>query len=138
MQPAKRAGIVAFMAGYQHNVGMENNGRPERYRRRGGIILGVSLVPAYFSTVQPLMRAFQGAIYVGYSRNFIILTTIGIFIGLAVLIFGPRLPPGLFKRPIQPDAYLPLLVFAIGLMFIGFGVSVVVRAILEGQGYRYL
>lgn len=102
------------------------------------MILGLSLVLAYFSIVQPLIRAFQGAIYVGYSRNFIILTTIGICIGLAVLVIGPRIPKGLFKRPIQPEAFLPLLVFAIGLLFIGFGVSVVIRAILEGQGYRYL
>ena len=117
---------------------MENNSRPDIYRWRGGIILGMSLVLAYFSTVQPIMRAFQGAIFVGYSRNFIILTTGGICIGLAVLVLGPRLPKGLFKRPIRPEAFLPLLVFAIGLLFIGFGVSVVIRAILEGQGYRYL
>lgn len=101
------------------------------------MILGVSLIFSYFSTVQPLLRAFQGAIYVGYSRNFIILTTIGICLGLVVLVIGPHLPKNLLKRPIQPEAILPLLIFGISLIFIGFGVSVVIRAILEGQGYRY-
>lgn len=116
---------------------MDSKNRTTLYRWRGGLILGVSSLLAYFSTAQPLIRAFQGAIYVGYSRNFIILTTIGICLGLAVLIFGPRLPPNLIQRPINPQAVMPLLVFAIGLLFIGFGISVVIQAILEGQGYRY-
>lgn len=116
---------------------MDTKKRSDLYRWRGGLILGISLILAYFSTAQPLIRAFQGAIYVGYSRNFIILTTIGICIGLVVLVIGPRLPKGLLKKPMQPESYLPLLIFAISLLFIGAGVSVVIRAILEGQGYRY-
>jgi len=123
------------MAGYQHNVSMEKKSDSNPYRWRGGLILGLSLVLSYFSTAQPLMRALQGAIYVGYSGNFIILTTIGICVGLVVLIFGPRLPKGLLK---SREAYLPLIIFAISMLFIGVGVSVVIRAILEGQGYRYL
>jgi hypothetical protein len=107
------------------------------YQVRGGLILGVSLILAYFSSAQPLLRAFEGAIYVGYSRNFIILTTIGIFVGLTILIIVPRLPQELVAWPIEPAAVIPLFVYVIGLLFIGFGASVLIRAILEGQGYRY-
>jgi hypothetical protein len=116
---------------------MDSKNRTALYRWRGGLILGISLVLSYFSTAQPLIRAFQGAIYVGYSRNFIVLTTIGICLGIAVLVIGPRLPQNLIKRPINPEAVMPLLIFVIGLLFIGFGAAVVIRAILEGQGYRY-
>ena len=116
---------------------MDGNQRLTLYRWRGGLVLGLSLILAYFSTAQPLMRAFQGAIYVGYSRNFIILTTIGICLGLTILLILPRLPAGLVSWPIKSQAVIPLLVFAIGLLFIGFGTSVLIRAILEGQGYRY-
>jgi hypothetical protein len=116
---------------------MDRNQRLKLYRWRGGLLLGMSLVLAYFSTVQPLMRAFEGAIYVGYSRNFIILTTIGICLGLTILLIAPRLPAKLMTWPINPQAAIPILVFIIGLLFVGFGTSVLIRAILEGQGYRY-
>ena len=107
------------------------------YQLRGGLILGVSLILAYFSTAQPLLRAFEGALYVGYSRNFIILTTIGIIVGLTVLLILPRLPQEVVSWPVNPQAIIPLFVYLIGLLFIGFGTSVLIRAILEGQGYQY-
>lgn len=116
---------------------MDGNRRLTLYRWRGGLILGISLVLAYFSTAQPLIRAFEGAIYVGYSRNFIILTTLGICLGLAIMLIAPRLPPEWVTWPIKSQTVVPLLVFVIGLLFIGFGTSVLIRAILEGQGYRY-
>jgi hypothetical protein len=116
---------------------MNEDIRSRLHRWRGGLVLGASLILAYFSTAQPLLRAFDGAIYVGYSRNFIILTTIGICLGLTILLILPRLPAGLVAWPIKSQAVIPLLVFVIGLLFIGFGTSVLIRAILEGQGYRY-
>jgi hypothetical protein len=125
------------MAKCQHNVTMDWKKRLSSYQWRGGLILGISLLLAYFSTAQPLIRAFQGAIYVGYSRNFIILTTIGIIVGLTILVVIPRLPQDMLTWPVQSGAVIPLLIYFIGLMFIGFGTSVLLRAILEGQGYRY-